>query len=163
MQFNNRYYPASIGIACNQLKCNHEKIYKIIDKQLSTINYNFKKRFQRWLLELTLSEKLPETISALNFALFKIDYNEYAVYMIASNKFSSKNSDWARDEDYEPKLKYFSVKQKSISKLDNAQFMNLIVKTLKKELSSKKLKNTFFDKIKHITTGFDGGDLITIK
>lgn len=125
--------------------------------------YNLEKKLQGWLEKIASKEQPSSNIKALNFGFFENSENYYSIYLIGSKEYDANDQDWACNEDFVPVDKYFHVKHKSISSLDCEQFLDLVKTTLPKVLESDNLKESFFSKVQHITTGFDDGDLVEIQ
>lgn len=125
--------------------------------------YNFEKKLQGWLDKIASKEQPSSDIAALNFGLFKNSEGYYSIYLIGSKEYDPGDQDWACNEDFVPSDKYFHASHKSISSLEWEQFLELVKNTLPKVLDSKNLKDSFFSRFKHITTGFDDGDLVEIQ
>jgi len=59
-----------------------------------------------WIQRISEQEVIPSNIIAFNLGLFKSEEG-YCIYMIGSQQYDETDDDWACDDDYEPKEKYF--------------------------------------------------------
>lgn len=114
-----------------------------------------KQIIREWIIRLDNNENLPRGIKALNFGL----YEPYGIELVGSKTYDKDDDDWACEEDFVPA-------ERSCSNLfideseDWNDVLELIVEILKElvsELSHLKLLT-----VKHITTGFNDGDLVII-
>ncbi|MDC6364823.1 MULTISPECIES: hypothetical protein [Flavobacteriaceae] len=115
---------------------------------------------EKWLTEIGNSKNFSEEIKALNFGLFEIE-NGYGIYLIGSREYDENDEDWATNEDFVPKNKYFYVKQ--TEKQEWEEFQKDTRNRILDYLDSKKEDGLIFNRVGHITIGFDDGNLNSIK
>ena len=117
--------------------------------------------FRDWLNRINQSEVIPADLSAFNFGLFQTP-NGYSIYLIGSTIFTEDNDDWAGEEDFAPREKYFELpsnfKDKNWKELED--FVKELVIDF---INSEDFQKTFLARTVAITVGFDDGDLIRIK
>lgn len=114
-------------------------------------------KIRLWLNNINEEEKLPNNIKAINFGLFE-SKDEYVIYFIGSGNFDDNSDDWACEIDYEPKQKYLAL-----GNLSKEKSWMKILEMVKHILEFEIIEIGFFPKIKHITIGFDDGELIRLR
>ncbi len=139
----------AISISCN-------RIAKPINPELKMESLTFEK----WLTEIGSSKNFSQEIKALNFGLFEIE-NGYGIYLIGSKEYDENNGDWATNEDFVPKNKYYYIEQSE--KQEWEEFQKDTRKRILDYLDSKKEDGLIFNRVRHITIGFDDGNLNLIK
>lgn len=110
-----------------------------------------------WLESLNETETIPKSIEAMNFGIFESD-DEFTIYLSGSNSFDEKDDDWANKVDYEPKYKC-----QGLGKSSKKNNWEVILKKVKESLEIELSKNQIFSPIKHLTVGFDDGELLKLK
>lgn len=85
------------------------------------------------------------------------------MYLIGSKKYDSEDEDWACNIDYEPKEKYFDLYDNELNNSDWEFVLNYAVMLIENFIKTEDYKSSFLEKAKHITTGFDDGNLTKIK
>ncbi len=117
-------------------------------------------QFEEWLNKI-LEEEMPrEDILAYNFGIFQGN-NGYTIYLMGAKSFEIQENDWACNEDFVPKNKYFHFSG-AFANLTWKEFEQIVVNYVKSFKKSESFKNSFFSKAKLITVGFDDGDLIPV-
>jgi len=105
-------------------------------------------------------KKPSESIVAYNIGLFESE-DGYMAYLIGSQEYDESNDDWACNEDFVPRKKYFNLPN---SKDKKWEIILEEVKVFMKEfMKSDSAKESFFSYATAITVGFDEGDLIKVK
>ena len=117
---------------------------------------------QEWLFHLCDVEHPGKSIIAYNFGIFETE-NGYTIYLIGSKEFDKDDSDWAANNDFVPKSKYYPLPEKEYKGLKWEKVLDKVKVHLEDFTKTGKFKNSFFAKAKAITTGFDDGDLVRIK
>ncbi len=122
--------------------------------------YNFQKEIFYWLNRISDSEELPKNIIAILIGLFESD-NGYTIYLIGSKTFNEDDSDWACNNDFKPKNKYFVVDDDKLNDKNWEVILSLTIEAVKKY--QRKYPDSLVEKIEHLAIGFDDGDLTIIK
>ncbi|GHT79470.1 hypothetical protein AGMMS50262_23200 [Bacteroidia bacterium] len=117
-------------------------------------------KFENWIDNIINKECPDEKIVAYYFGIFESGEKEYTLYLSGSTEFNEENSDWACNDDFEPKEKYLSLPQYHHFEWEDV--LNEIVKILQEFIHTDVYKNSFLSQAKAIATGFDEGDLILI-
>ncbi|MFL9483369.1 hypothetical protein ACI6Q2_11375 [Chitinophagaceae bacterium LWZ2-11] len=115
--------------------------------------------FQQWLYNICDNENPDKSIIAYNFGIFETETG-YSVYLTGSNHFDKNDPDWATNENFIPKTKYYSLPASDYKDLTWEEILETIRLHLQDFINTEKYKNSFFINAKAITTGFDDGDLI---
>jgi hypothetical protein len=110
-----------------------------------------------WLKRMN-EEKLPSDIVAINIGIFE-SKSGYVLYLVGSKEYDSSNSDWACNQDFVPKDKYFYVKDKNLNSLTWQEFLKTAGKSLYEIKEEQKFPSLILSRVQHITYGFDDGDL----
>jgi len=118
--------------------------------------------FQDWLQSICITEKPHKSIIAYNVGIFE-SVDGYMVYLIGSKEFDEEDSDWATNEDFIPKNKYYRLPKQEFKDMKWDEVQTKIEQMLKDFINSDTFKRSFFSEAKAITTGFDDGDLIRVK
>lgn len=114
-----------------------------------------------WLTTIIETERPESSIIAYNFGLFQMEEG-YTIYLTGSKVFDEDDSDWATNNDFEPKQKYLELS--SEFKKENWEvLLQKMSKSVSLFLESKIGLKSFLSDAKAITIGFDDGDLIRIK
>ncbi|WP_422008816.1 hypothetical protein [Roseivirga pacifica] len=116
--------------------------------------------FKEWLILTGSPKKFNRKIKALNFGLFETE-SGYTVYLIGSKTYFEDDPEWAINEGYAPKIKYFNFNQKE--KLKWTEFEHQIKTKIEEYLNQDKDSKSIYNKVEHITIGFDEGSLTVIK
>ena len=61
-----------------------------------------------WLTRVTKSERPPADIEAYNIGIFESD-GGFQLYLVGAKAYDPLDSDWACDEDFVPREKYFKL------------------------------------------------------
>ncbi|SFB11295.1 hypothetical protein [Clostridium frigidicarnis] len=115
-----------------------------------------KRIIKEWILIIDQKEILPEKISALNFGL----YEQYGIYLIGSKEYDPENEDWACNEDFVPSDRYCG--ELNIEYDLPWEVVQVEMYEILKELLIE-LKSLNLFKVRHITMGFDDGELLVLK
>ncbi|MGL4108941.1 hypothetical protein [Clostridium sp. LP20] len=112
-----------------------------------------------WIKKVDEKDKVQDDIEGLNFGLYESSKG-YCMYLIGAKFYDEEDDDWACNEDFRPIDKY--LKALPINKeISYAGVIDSVVKIIKNIIK----ENSYLDlfKVKHITTGFDNGELYIIK
>lgn len=122
------------------------------------------KRLEEWIKTLAETETVPEEIQGLNFGIYETE-DGYCVYLSGAEEYDPEDSDWACDMDYEPEEENSAVvfSGEPWSGMDWEEFLKLTKDALKNIVDNgdEQIKAYLGDR--HITTGFDDGDLLLLK
>lgn len=133
---------------------------QLLQEAKERIIARFTPNFVKWLQRVVYKEKPPNGIVAYNVGLFE-SQNGYSAYLIGSKKYNPRDDDWAANEAWTPKERYFSI-PKGIFK-DWKDVQSGVVGALKMFLNSDAGKESFLGKATAVTVGFDDGDLERVK
>jgi hypothetical protein len=123
----------------------------------------FREIFQSWITDIIENERPSESLIAYNFGIFESDKG-YIMYLVGSNTYDKNDDGWtAGFGDYTPKDRYLKLPGDEFKNLDSEGVQEKIEKTIKEFLKTEAFKNSFLNKAKAITTGFDDGDLVRLK
>ncbi len=117
---------------------------------------DFKDNFQRWLLRLSKAEKPGLNVIAFNIGLFETE-DGYSAYLIGSDRFDENDFDWACDEVFSPKERYFPIALNE--PLGWEQLHRKVVESTKTFLDSTEGSKSFLSSASALTVGFDDADL----
>ncbi len=118
-------------------------------------------RFTMWIENISQSEKIDNSIIGFNFGLFETT-DGFEMYLIGSKTFDIDDEDWATNEDFEPKQKYFQFGKDFSSNKDWQDIQKYSEKLVQEYVNSDKFNTSIFANAKGITTGFDDGNLTII-
>ncbi len=118
--------------------------------------------FTEWLDNINQIEKVDNSVIGFNFGLFETT-NGFEMYLIGSKKFEIDDDDWTTHVDFEPKQKYFQFGKEFSTDKDWQAIQQISEKLIRSYVGSEKFKTSLFANAKGITTGFDDGNLTTIK
>ena len=115
--------------------------------------------FNEWLENIIKTERPVPEVIAYYFGIFKSDEG-YQTYLIGSKEFDINDSDWACNQDFEPKNKYLTLGQEEIHwESILAQVKSLVINFTQ----TNTFKNSFLERAQAIAIGFDDGDLFLIE
>jgi len=117
--------------------------------------------FENWIKIIINTEQPSKEIIGYYFGIFDSGEKKYILYLSGSKEFDSEDDDWACNDDYTPKDKYFCLNQ--YQNFGWEDVLNNVVEILQNFIKSDLYYNSFFAKAKGIATGFDGGDIVLIK
>jgi len=123
---------------------------------------DFEPQFCAWLERVCKKEKPPSSVIAYNIGLFE-STDGYSAYLIGADDFSEDESDWACDETFTPKERYFSLPSKEFKGTEWQTVVKTVSRAAKTFLTTPAAKSSFLKKAKAITVGFDDGDLVRVK
>ncbi|MDD2375634.1 MAG: hypothetical protein PHD23_09815 [Eubacteriales bacterium] len=124
---------------------------------------NSKDVFNGWMNQIVSNENPDEEIIAYNIGLIETEKG-YSAYFMGAKKYDENDSDWACDfGDYTPKIKYLDLSKTELKKLPWDEVQNKIIEFSTEFMKTKTYENSFLQKAKAITVGFDDGDLMRIK
>jgi hypothetical protein len=112
--------------------------------------------FCAWLSRICVEEKPSESVIAYNIGLFETP-DGFSAYLIGADTFDKNSNDWACDEAFTPKERYFSISREQVDGWKN--FETVIIEATKNFLWSPDGEKTFLAKAVAITVGFDDGNL----
>jgi hypothetical protein len=118
--------------------------------------------FINWIQRVIQSEAPDAATIAYNFGLFQ-GTSGYSVYLIGSKEFDAEDSDWATNNDFEPKEKYYHFPVKEYNQLTWQQVLANVELSLRRFMDTDTFKNSFLAQAEAITIGFDDGDLIRLR
>jgi hypothetical protein len=118
------------------------------------------KAVNTWLGAVAADKKMPRSIVALNVGLFEVP-GGYNAYIIGSKTFDPANSDWATSEDYTPHFKYLKFEGWLYRLLTWRWFQSLLARDIRRYIAQNPTAG--FSQVRHITIGFDDGDLEILK
>lgn len=119
-------------------------------------------QFSNWIMNMNGELEDHEKIIALNFGIIET-LNSYSIYLTGSNEYDESDSDWACNEHFVAKEKYFTLNLKASNSNDWAQTSSLVENLIRTFISSSEFNGSILNKVKFITFGFDDGDLTRIK
>lgn len=117
---------------------------------------------ENWIKAMSNEETVPADIKALNFGMFEAE-NGYVIHLYGSEEYSPKDDSWSYNEDYVPKRRCLEIEDTDINSLYWEDLQSLVVKALRGLVKSAEQEGYKILDVSNITTGFDDGDLITIK
>ena len=120
----------------------------------------FEVQFANWLERITENEKPPDSLVAFNIGLFETKEG-YAAYLISASSYSEEDEDWACNEIFTPKERYFYFPTAFARKVKWEQAQEVVVKSVKEFLDNH--PDSFLVKTEVVTVGFDDGDLVRVK
>jgi len=120
----------------------------------------FNKGFKEWLGRIIKLESPSAKIIAYNIGLFETE-NGFSAYLCGAMKYSVRNGDWATEEAFTPKERYFSFPSEFARRIDWKQAQKATIDAVRAFLADN--PNSFLAKAKAVTVGFDEGDLVRIK
>lgn len=121
-----------------------------------------KHQFIEWMSRIAKSNRPSTDIIAFNFGLFETG-NGFTVYLIGSRSFDKEDDDWATEIDFEPKEKYFEIDPNETRGLDWNEVREKVKTLLSEFVSSDLFRDSILKQSKHITIGFDDGELEVIR
>lgn len=112
-----------------------------------------------WVRKIDKTDKVQDDIEGLNFGLYESSKG-YCMYLIGAKFYDEEDDDWACDEDFRPTDKYLKALPIS-NEINCAEVIDSVIKIIKDII----YENCYIDlfRVKHITTGFDNGELYIIK
>lgn len=125
-------------------------------------NEEFEERLSNWVRTLSTEERIPINIKALNFGLFESETG-YIVHLYGCENYEEKDDVWSYSEDFVPKKRFLEFNQQYIKDMHWESFQSLVARALGKLLASGPAEEYNILSVKHVTTGFDDGDLIVVK
>lgn len=142
------------------VSCKQTEDKETSDTGLTDPKMILNQKFNNWLESISKEEKIDAAIIAFNFGIIE-SAKGYKIYLIGSKKYDEGDDDWATEEDYVPKEKYFLLKDTSGKKWEDV--LKISVELVSQYVNSEGFKTSEFKKAQAITTGFDDGDLVRIK
>jgi hypothetical protein len=121
----------------------------------------FETRFCAWLERISKKEKPPKSVVAYNIGLFE-STNGYSAYLVGADEYSEEDSDWACDETFTPKERYFLLPDETKGQAWQV-VLDRVARAAKDFLKTPAGKSSLFAKAKAVTVGFDDGDLTRVK
>ena len=115
--------------------------------------------FEARLEEVCASEKPGSDIVAYNFGLFEGE-NGYMAYLIGSTEYDEEDPDWACNEDFVPKRKYFELP--GSDEADWQEIQAVVETFVRQFISAPERQASFLSTAQAITVGFDDGDLVKV-
>ncbi len=112
-----------------------------------------------WLKRISGSEMPPSNVIAYNIGIFETP-DGYSVYLIGSDNYTPDDSDWACDEVFSPKERYFAIPNED---RDWEKILSEVVTAIKIFVESPDVKTSYLSQAKFLTVGFDDGDLVRIR
>lgn len=126
--------------------------------RLSDAQYlDIKEQIKDWILQIDEEEMLPKGIKVLHFSLME----PYSIELSGSKVYNADDDEWIFRQDFVPEERIcpdLDIDEHIAWEL----FLKTIVRILK-ELTSNELKEIDLLKVSYITTGFSGGDIVSIR
>ena len=123
---------------------------------------SFSKEFNSWIEGINKADTPTEDIIAYWFGLFETA-NGYTMYLIGSKDFDENDDDWACNNDFEPKSKYFDLPSNYVKGKNWQSVLNDSISLVNQFLKSEEFDNSILKNASAIAIGFDDGDLHRIK
>lgn len=118
------------------------------------------KKINEWLSGIISREKPTNEIIAYNIGLFQTAHG-YTAYLCGAKKYSAEDDDWATEEAFTPKERYFPFPPELAKGMIWKQAEKVTIDAVRAFLAEN--PNSFLAKAKAVTVGFDDGDLVRIK
>jgi hypothetical protein len=127
--------------------------------QYAVVDTSFDKKLKAWLGRIVSQESPSNEVIAYNIGLFETPQG-YTAYLCGARKYSAEDGDWATEEAFTPRERYFPFPPvMKVMKWEQAQKVTInVVRTFLAENP-----NSFLAKAKAVTVGFDDGDLVPVK
>lgn len=121
---------------------------------------NYQKNFSAWLDRVCADEVPPQSIAAFYIGLFETPQG-YSAYLIGTGEFDDNDSDWACDESFTPKERYFPFSGDEFNNWEGV--LAATISAAKDFLQSPAGRESFLGKGLPVAVGFDDGDLVRVK
>ncbi|MEO5685178.1 MAG: hypothetical protein ABIQ88_21210 [Chitinophagaceae bacterium] len=118
--------------------------------------------FSEWLTGICATEHPGNKIIAYNFGIFKTA-KWYQVYLTGSKEYSSKDNDWAANQDFIPTFKYFKLSSVDFTNTSFNIVQHKVEEMIKDFMQTAIYQQSFFMKAKAVTIGSDKGDLVKLQ
>jgi shikimate kinase len=119
---------------------------------------NVKQVMKAWILRITEVDKMPEKIEGLYFGIFE-GAHQYQVNLTGSYFYDPEDDDWACEEDFVPQERYCPGIGLELS-YHWEEILSGMVSVLGEIVAE--LTSLPLFQVKHITTGFDDGEIVAI-
>jgi hypothetical protein len=118
--------------------------------------------FTDWLTGICRNEKLPKKIIAYHFGIIDVK-NSIGVYLTGSEQYDSKNGDWTMNEDYTPRINFFTFPKKNFSSAAQSDVEAGIAQRVREFMKTDIYKRSFLASATAVTTGFSKRHLIVLQ
>jgi hypothetical protein len=129
------------------------------NNEIITPDWEFVKQVMKaWILRITEEDKMPEKIEGIYFGIFE-GANQYQVNLTGSHYYDPEDDDWACEEDFVPTERYCPSLGLELS-YPWEEALSGMVGVLGEIVAELHTLPLFHEK--HITTGFDDGEIVVI-
>lgn len=111
-----------------------------------------------WLNQVSTDENPPDSVIAFNIGMFETP-DGYAIYLGGFGRFDKNDPDWAIDPIFVPSEKYFYIRR---SGSDWEEVLSEVISSVRSFVTSEAGRKSYLAQAKHLTVGFDDGDLYEI-
>ncbi|HEV2800713.1 MAG TPA: hypothetical protein VGW12_09460 [Pyrinomonadaceae bacterium] len=118
--------------------------------------------FVGWLERVGKSRPKPRGIAAYNFGIFESE-SGYIVYLVGSGEYDPEDDDWACNEDYVPREKYFELPRSFTGRKQWPGVQREVARLVKQFINSPEFKRSLLARASAITVGFDDGELQRVR
>ena len=126
----------------------------------SSESFAFSNMMKDWLSRITRSEKPAKKVIAYNIGLFQTEQG-YGAYLCGATKYLPNDDDWATEEAFTPKERYFSFPTEFAKGVNWKQAERATISAVRRFLTEN--PDSFLAKANALTVGFDDGDLVRVK
>jgi hypothetical protein len=118
--------------------------------------------FTDWLTSICRNEKPGNKIIAYHFGIIDAK-NSIGVYLTGSEQYDSKNGDWTMNEDYTPRINFFTFPKKNFSSAAQSDVEAGIAQKVREFMKTDTYKKSFLASATAVTTGFSKRHLVILQ
>jgi len=118
--------------------------------------------FVDWLERVGKSRPKPQGIAAYNFGIFESE-SGYVVYLVGSKEYDPEDDDWACNEDYLPREKYFGLPKSFTGRRRWPGVQREVARLVSQFIKSPAFEKSLLARASAITVGFDDSELQRVR